>query len=165
MIIAIMLLHILEAVCQRVCVGDFSKSKCLWGKMSEWSSSYCTKKQTRCWLEWHVHRLQGTNPKVEMQISSLTQRDFKQPLEWRGKKKKKAIRLVITVSTELCKNEKSVFQQQHKELNPYLSFSCPPIIHCPSESLAFVSRPAAHVQLVFHPKRGLQMWMYSSLIS
>lgn len=62
-------------------------------------------------------------------------------------KKKKAIWLVITVGGELCKMRRASFSKGRKSSIPISAFSCPPIIHCPSETLAFFRIS----QCEFHP--------------
>lgn len=119
MIIAIMPLHILEAVVWGGRWGVAFRIRATISMCLEaCSCSYCYQSgPTVALYDMSIlFRLQGIDPKVEMQISSLSQRDSKQPLE------RKSYLACDYRRRWALQNEKSIFQQGHKEFNPYLSF-------------------------------------------
>lgn len=76
----------------------------------------------------------GWNANVLIKSEGFRNRLWK---EKKKEKKKEAIWLVITIGGELCKMRRASFSKGIKSSIPISAFSCPPIIHCPSETLAF----------------------------
>ena len=161
MIIAIMPLHILEAaVCVCVWGGRWGVAfQNMWIYKRLWA---CVSELVRgLWVnpaavvgERKKKKQKKKNPTVASYDMSTPSTSRNGPKGWNAnvliksegfrnslwkEKKKKAIWLVITVGGELCKMRRASFSKGRKSSIPISAFSCPPIIHCPSETLAFFS--------------------------